>query len=210
MAERGVKLDWSRKLKTTFGVKVTSVIINYNRHYPFIAFNEGVEIETYTPDGFVYLYDEDYNDLIYDDEPETKQEENSMSVDRQELINKLEKYLDKTIEESALLDSIGEFLALMSGKTDQPKENFMQLEVFDKAGSEENKPILLKLLKSGGDVIVRVVDKEGFDVPSGNLIKFNSKGKIEFIQGINESLGFSLDEDGELNVGSRENCNLEG
>lgn len=68
----------------------------------------------------------------------------------------------------------------------------MKLKVFNnKKEKKKDKNIYLKLKKDINGVIVVVVDKEGVEVVSGNLLNITNQGII-LHDGINENLGFVL------------------
>lgn len=56
----------------------------------------------------------------------------------------------------------------------------------------------LALRQQGDGVVVHVVDEKGEHIEAGNLIKFRNDGGMERLGGVNDALGFQLDERGRI------------
>jgi len=77
----------------------------------------------------------------------------------------------------------------------------IKLKAFTEAAPVEAKPIQLKLVdREDGEVSVVAVDEDGERVADGYLITFTSDGKIRLANGVNKTLGFSLDSMGRIEV----------
>lgn len=73
------------------------------------------------------------------------------------------------------------------------------LKVFEKPAVKTNN-VYLKLKQEGTYVAVVAVDKYGEEYDGGSLIYFSTDGTIVTTPGVNNQLGFSLNDAGEIKV----------
>ena len=76
----------------------------------------------------------------------------------------------------------------------------MKLRIYGETQVEQEPEVFLRLAPDNDGVAVVACDAAGNKYPQGRLVKFRSDGKIYLNHAINESLGFDLDDDGELMV----------
>lgn len=72
----------------------------------------------------------------------------------------------------------------------------LKLNIFTEESS--SKEVTLRLIEEDGAIAIVNVDSDGDT--SNYLISINSDGKVYFHGGIDEDLGFPLDDDGELTI----------
>jgi len=76
----------------------------------------------------------------------------------------------------------------------------MKLEIYEEKKNEE-KVTRLKLVRyDSGRICLCAIGDYGFVLDNGKLIGFNEDGTISLKTCVDESLGFSLDEDGRIKV----------
>jgi len=78
----------------------------------------------------------------------------------------------------------------------------MKLEVFNEKSANANTPVFIKLVKEeNGAIGINAVDANGRLL--SYLFEITTRGKLRFIEGVGEDLGFNLDQDGEINAACR-------
>ena len=79
----------------------------------------------------------------------------------------------------------------------------MELEIWDEKQDEEE-PVRLRLVKrDSGDITLIAVDEEGDKIRWGNLLTLRSNGSVYRHEGVNENLGFDLDDLGRIGISRR-------
>lgn len=78
----------------------------------------------------------------------------------------------------------------------------MKLEIYEeKKVEEEKKKVRLRLIRDDyGNVILTAVNKNGKRFEDGNLIYFDSKGRLKRNCGVNPVLGFELDDKDRIKI----------
>lgn len=71
----------------------------------------------------------------------------------------------------------------------------MKVSIYEEASArEKEREITLRLIEEDGVVTVQAVDNEGNYVSGGILLEFTKNMEIIRTSGVNDDLGFSLDE----------------
>ncbi len=73
----------------------------------------------------------------------------------------------------------------------------MRLEIFNDQ-KEEDKVVRLKMEQHEDEVLVFACDSKGQKFSQGNLVCFYPDGVMRRIGGINQSIGFDLNPDGQI------------
>ena len=79
----------------------------------------------------------------------------------------------------------------------------MKLEIYEPEKIvKEEEPVRLALKRYGKSIFVTVVDENGNRVLRGDLLQFGPSGRVYLHGDVNESLGFQLNQYGEIKIGT--------